>query len=40
MGCIPTPKTKINAVIGKKMDFPKIDKPTKQEINHFHEIYI
>jgi hypothetical protein len=22
MGCIPTPSTRINTVIGKKMDFP------------------
>lgn len=36
----PNTHAKIYTVIGKKIELPKIEHPTNEEINHYHNLYL
>jgi len=39
-GFIPSCDKKIQLVVGKSLKFPKIEKPTKNEIDYYHNLYV
>lgn len=36
----PNPHTKIYTVIGKKIELPKIEHPTNEDVEHYHSLYV
>ena len=40
LGIIPGPGTNMQTVVGKGIKCPKIEKPTKEEVAHWHRIYV
>lgn len=39
-GIIPPPSSKMHVVVGKALKHPKIEKPTTEDVEKYHLIYI
>ena len=39
-GVIPGPDSRVNVVVGRALDFGKIESPTDEEVNKYHALYV